>query len=258
MKRKRRPLILVTPTTQPEGAELADPSISVSEEYLRALIIAGGTPLVMSCTPNRSYVANVVAACDGVLLTGGEDIEPALHSPGAPPALRAKVKRTEPERDRVELLLIREIFRQRRPVFAICRGHQMLNVAFGGTLLLDIPSQRPGPIRHRRLDRKAEPVHEVQVTRGSLLARLLGRTRVGVNSTHHQGVERVAEPFVVTARSEDGIVEAMELGPEAATRLPWFLSVQFHPERLGGCDPGFPRLFRAFVRACGRRAAAAG
>jgi putative glutamine amidotransferase len=253
---KRRPLILVTPTTQLAGAELADPSISVSEEYLRALIAAGGTPLVMSCTADRAYVASVVAACDGVLLTGGEDIAPALHSPDAPAGLRAKVKRTEPDRDRVELLLIREIFRQRRPLFAICRGHQMLNVVFGGTLLLDIPSQRPGPIRHRQMDRKAEPVHEVQVIRGSLLARLLGRTRIGVNSTHHQAVDRVAASFVVTARSEDGIVEAMELGPEAATRLPWCLSVQFHPERLGGCDPGFPRLFRAFVKACAADGAA--
>lgn len=99
-----RPLILVTPTTQSEGAVLADPSISVSEEYLRAVIAAGGIPVVLSCTPDRPYLKHAVARCDGVLLTGGEDIEPSLHSPDALAALRAKVKRTEPERDRVELL----------------------------------------------------------------------------------------------------------------------------------------------------------
>lgn len=245
-----RPLILVTPTTQQHGAELADLSISVSEGYLRALITAGGLPLVLSCTPDRRYLREVVARCDGVLLTGGEDIEPTLHSSDTPQELRAKVKVTEPVRDLVELMLIREVFTQRKPLFAICRGHQMLNVAFGGTLFVDIPAQRPGKVKHRQLDRKSEPVHAIELAGGSKLARLLRRRTIRVNSTHHQAVDRVAEPFVVTARSDDGIIEGIELAPGNANWLPWCVSVQFHPERLGDHDQGFRRLFKGFVGAC--------
>lgn len=246
----RRPLILVTARTQRKGAELADLSVSASEGYLRALIAAGGLPVVLSCTPDRRYLAEAVARCDGVLLTGGEDVQPALYAPDLPATLLARVKLTEPERDLVELMLIGEVFRQAKPLFAICRGHQILNVALGGSLLVDLPTQRPGRVNHQQLDRKSELVHRVKLAVGSTVARLMGRRTIRVNSTHHQALDRVAEPFVVTGRSDDGIVEAMELAPANAGWLPWCVSVQFHPERLGDRDPGFRRLFRDFVRAC--------
>lgn len=249
-----RPLILVTPTTQPRGAELADASISLSDAYVRALVDAGGVPLVAACQPDHRYVAAALARCDGVLLTGGEDIQPELHSPVVSPALRATVKLVEPARDVFELLLIRELFRQRKPVFAICRGHQMLNVALGGTLFVDLPTQLPGELGHRRLDRKCEPVHAIAITPGSRLAGLLRATRIGVNSTHHQAVDRVADLLVATGRSADGVVEAMELSQIHAGALPWLLSVQFHPERLVAAHPRFRALFRGFVRACAESA----
>jgi putative glutamine amidotransferase len=249
-----RPLILVTPTTQPCGAELADASISLSEAYLRALVDAGGVPLVAACQPDRRYLAAAVARCDGVLLTGGEDIQPELYSAAVSPALRATVKLVEPTRDVFELMLVREVFRQRKPVFAICRGHQMLNVALGGTLLVDLPTQHPGQLGHRWLDRKCEPVHPITISPGSRLAGLLRATRIGVNSTHHQAINQVAELLIATARSTDGVVEAMELSPAHAGALPWLLSVQFHPERLVAAHPRFRALFRGFVRACAESA----
>jgi putative glutamine amidotransferase len=251
-----RPLILITSGAQVRGAEFADASISLSNAYPRAVVAAGGVPVVAACEPDSGYAAAAVARCDGVLLTGGEDIQPELHAPDLPAKLRATVRVVEPERDVFELECLREVFRQRKPLLAICRGHQLLNVAFGGTLFVDLATQVPGEMGHRRLDRKDEPVHDITLERGSRLARLLRATRVGVNSTHHQAVDRLAELFAVTARSTDGVVEAMELAPRHAGVLPWLLSVQFHPERLVRAWPRFRALFRHFVRACAEAAAA--
>jgi putative glutamine amidotransferase len=247
---KPRPLILITPTTETRGAELADAAVSLSDAYPRALLAAGGVPVVAACHPDRRYVASVLERCDGVLLSGGEDLQPELYSPGLPPGLRATVKLVEPERDAFELLLIAEVFRQQKPLFAICRGHQILNVALGGTLFVDLPSQRPDAVGHRRLDRKYDPVHDVDLLPGSRLATLLRARQVGVNSTHHQAVDQLAGLLAATARSPDGLVEAMELAPAHAGALPWLLSVQFHPERLVPAHRRFRALFRDFVRAC--------
>ena len=154
-------------------------------------------------------------------------------------------------RDYRELLVIREVFRQRKPLLAICRGHQLLNVALGGTLYADLPSQRPGKINHGCLDCPSETVHEVRLTPHSLIARIIGGKTLGVNSTHHQAVNQVAEPLTATAVSGDGIVEGLELKPRMARWLPFLLSVQFHPERLANRFGKHREIFRAFSQACG-------
>jgi putative glutamine amidotransferase len=149
-----------------------------------------------------------------------------------------------------ELLLIDEVFRQRKPLLAICRGQQILNVALGGTLAADILGQMPRAMNHRRMDRSSEIVHEVRLTPGSILAKITGRQKLGVNSTHHQAVARVAAPLKVAAISDDGIIEGLELGPGAAKMLPFLLSVQFHPERLVGRYAEHRAIFRGFAQAC--------
>ena len=154
------------------------------------------------------------------------------------------------QRDLRELLLIDEVFRQRKPLLAICRGHQVLNVALGGTLVLDLRRQMPAALNHRRLDKRCEVVHEVRLTPGSLLAKITGGQRLGVNSTHHQAVARVAAPLKVAAVSADGVVEGLELQPNAEGWLPFLLSVQFHPERLVDRHPEHQAIFRAFTRVC--------
>ena len=121
---------------------------------------------------------------------------------------------------------------------------------WGGTLVADIASQVPGALAHRRTDRRSEVVHDVRLTPDSLLARITGKQNLGVNSTHHQAVGRVAPPLRVTATSADGVIEALELQPSVAKALPFLLSVQFHPERLVDRYPEHNDLFRAFVSSC--------
>jgi len=248
----RPPLILISPSIERKGAEFGDLSISLSETYQHAIMGAGGLPLALPALVSRELIAESVRRCDGVLLTGGEDVDPRLYGKGLPPRLRGTMTVTPDggARDWRELVLIDEVFRQHKPLLAICRGHHILNVALGGTLVADIPSQMPRAMNHRRLDQPGEIVHEVRLTSGSFMAKMAGGHRLGVNSTHHQAVARVAAPLRVTALSSDGIIESLELRPGAAKMLPFLLSVQFHPERLVDRYPGHQAIFRALTRAC--------
>lgn len=249
-----RPVILITPGVSTRGAEFKDTSISLSDPYADAVLDAGGLPLVAPPSTSEQVVAEYVALADGVLLSGGEDVAPELYGGKIPDQTR-RTLRTTPDggrRDCYELLLIAEVFKQGKPLFAICRGHQLLNVALGGTLIADIPSQVPGAINHRRMDKRSEVVHEVQLTPDSLLAKMTGTQVLGVNSTHHQAVGRVAELLVVSGASLDGVVEAMEQKPGSGSSLPFLLSVQFHPERLARRLEAHRQLFLEFTRACAR------
>jgi putative glutamine amidotransferase len=248
----RPPLILISPNVEKKGDEFGDLSISLSETYQQAVMGAGGLPLALPALATRALIAESVRRCDGVLLTGGEDVDPRLYGTGLPPRLRGTVTVTPDggARDWRELVLIDEVFRQRKPLLGICRGHQILNVALGGTLLADILGQRPRAMNHRRMDRRSEIVHDVRLTPGSLLAKITDGQRLGVNSTHHQAVARVAAPLRVAAVSSDGIIEGLELRPGAAQMLPFLLSVQFHPERLVDRYPEHRAIFQALTRAC--------
>jgi len=252
LRMNRPPLILVSPSIEKKGEEFGDVSISLSETYQKALMSAGALPVAMPATISQSVVADCVSRADGVLLTGGDDVDPRLYSESVPPKLRKTLMLTPDGggRDFRELALVDEAFRQGKPLLAVCRGHQVLNVALGGSLYLDIGSQKSDAINHRRMDKRSEVVHDVQLTPGSLLAKIVGGQRLGVNSTHHQAVARVAEPLAATAVSKDGIVEGLELKPDAADWLPFLLSVQFHPERLAGRYPAHRAIFEAFARAC--------
>jgi putative glutamine amidotransferase len=247
---KQRPVILITPSTERKGAEFADASISVSNRYADAIIEAGGLPQIFPATTSHAIIAEAVQRCDGVLLTGGDDIDPKLYAPNLPDELAKKVGPLEPERDVWETDVIAEVFAQHKPLFGICRGHQMLNVALGGTLVVDIPTQVPQSLDHRQMDRKTEQVHDITVEQDSLLARLAGQETFGVNSTHHQAIGEVASRLRVVAKSSDGVIEAMEL--KDAGQRPFLLTVQFHPERLIDKSAIFGQLFNGFVEACAR------
>jgi putative glutamine amidotransferase len=247
---KRRPLILVSPDTQSSGAEMQDHSISVGSRYLQALIDAGGIPLSLPLCTDRAFLSDAVRQCDGVMLTGGNDVAPGIYWTDAPKELVSKCECAEPGRDVMELELIQEILAQRKPLLAICRGHQLFNVALGSTLYVDIPSQRPGAFKHSQMDRKYDVVHDVSIEPDSFLASLWNPAPLGVNTTHHQAIDRLAKPLRAVAHGPDGVIEATELRSEDRDLLPWFASVQFHPERLYKQHPRHAALFRAFIAAC--------
>jgi putative glutamine amidotransferase len=250
----RQPLILVTASIEKQGVEFHDLSASLSLLYNQAILQAGGIPVTMPATTDSAILEELLGRIDGVLLTGGDDINPALYAEHVPRKIMKTVVQTPDGgvRDLAELLLIQEIFRQRKPTLAICRGHQLLNVAFGGQLAIDIPQQVPGALRHGRMDKPFDLVHEVALTAGSLVSKICNADVLGVNSTHHQGVVMPAEPFTATASSSDGVVEAMELKPEYSAMLPFLLSVQFHPERLAQKHARYRAVFAKFVAACAK------
>jgi len=250
---KHRPTILITPSSTAHGAEFNDRSISLSNQYPQAVAHAGGLPWILPLTASAAAIRESVSRADGVLLTGGDDIQPSLYRPSLPARLQRTVRTEDPHRDWVELLVIRAALLTSKPLLAICRGHQLLNVALGGTLIVDIATEVPKALNHQRSRLKNRPVHAIRIHPRTRLARILRRSSLRVNSTHHQGVLQPAAPLTASATSPDGIVEAMEPGQGHDAFSPFLVSVQFHPERLAEQQPVLRRLFQAFVRASAPR-----
>lgn len=244
------PLILINPSKYPKGQELYDAEIALAQNYYNAILAAGGLPLILPRFTSPELAAEYISRADGLMLSGGDDINPSIYGAKLTPELEKTVCTADPERDLQEFLLIEEIFRQRKPLFCICRGHQVLNVALGGTLVVDIPQQIPGALEHNRSDARFDLVHDVQLAPESLLARIVGNTKLGTNSSHHQSVGRVAKPLKVSGRTSDGVIEALELSDQEAEALPYLMSVQAHPERLFDRHPEHLKLFQSFVAAC--------
>lgn len=243
-----RPLIAISTgrTHLDNGPISAYPMTSVGEDYPRAVLAAGGTPVLLALHDPESYpgvAAQQLEHADGLLLTGGPDVSPLAY--GEQPHVRLGA--TIPERDRFELALIAEARRRELPVLAICRGIQILNVAYGGTLYQDLPSEVPGAIQHEQASARHVLSHQVEVSPGSRLAGVLGNAgTIGVTSFHHQAVKRPGEGLAVVATAPDGLVEAVE-----ATDHPWILGVQWHPEMSHPVDLAAKRLFAGFVARCG-------
>ncbi len=200
---------------------------------------AGGWPVLLPPALGPAALRGVLSRLDGVLFSGGGDLDPARY--GAPPHPLAEG--IDPARDAAELALVRWAVAEARPLFGICRGAQLLNVALGGTLYGDV-SEHPGALRHvYPSETPADRPHPVQVAEGSRLAGLLGLPVLAVNSLHHQAVRAPAPGLRVTARAPDGLIEAVEL-PEH----PFAVAVQWHPESLPDA-PEMQRLFAGLVAA---------
>jgi putative glutamine amidotransferase len=247
---KAPPLILITASQQQAGEEFADASVSLSNAYTRAIAAAGGVPWVAPGLALPGMAAEMVRRADGVVLTGGADVQPSLYRARLPVRLRRTVSPPEEERDLFEMQVITEVFRRGKPLLAICRGLQILNVSLGGTLVLDIKSQVTGALKHQCMDQKDTIVHDVALTGGSLLARIAGKSVIGVNSSHHQAVEQVGKGLQVSAQSADGVIEGMELEPAGREHMPFLVGVQFHPERLSAEHRPHRAMFESFVGAC--------
>jgi len=229
---------------------MAAPRVAISPnrktvDYERSVVAAGGDPVVVDLSSGPP--ATLLDSVGALLLTGGGDIDPALFGEDRHPSFQE----AEPGRDAVEIALVLQAVATGLPVLAICRGVQVLNVALGGSLIQDIPSQLPMAINHRIPTPPNAVAHPVHVSADTRLAALLSLAREGgrvpVNSRHHQAPKRIGEGLIVSAVAEDAVVEALELAD-----YPFCIGVQWHPENF--VETGeFQSLFNGLIEAAARR-----
>ena len=231
------PMIGVTLDAEPAGGWSKLPWYALRQNYLAAVIAAGGLPVAL---PHHPELADAyLDRLDGLLVTGGAfDVDPALWG-GGPPHPKVTLK---PGRTDFELAAVRAALGRDMPVLGICGGQQLLAVAFGGTLIQHIPDEVEGALAHEQPNPRTEPGHEVEVASNTLLASIVGAKRLAVNSAHHQAVATPGAGALVNARAPDGVVEGIE-----HPGYRFALGVQWHPEYA--VDPRDPAIFGAFVKA---------
>jgi putative glutamine amidotransferase len=225
---QRKPLIAITAGRRLESArsgEMQSAATGCPLHYVHAVLRAGGAPLLIPCMADEAAVASLVAAADGLLLTGGGDVSALAYGEEPHPASRYQ----DPIRDTMETEATRRALDRNIPVLGVCRGIQLLNVALGGTLIQDIPTEVPGACLHAAAPLSPLVVHTVEADAGSLFARVMGGTAFAVNSYHHQAVKTSGHGLRVTGRAKDGVVEAVE----AAARRPEH-GGDLHPEVSAG------------------------
>ena len=234
-----RPAVAVTATTELIRGLMR---VRVNSSYTTAVGLAGLRPYVLPMMAAED-ADDMLDGMSGLVLTGGEDIDPAHYGAIAHPALGE----VHADRDVFEIALARAAHARKLPTLAICRGIQVVSVALGGTLVQDLPSEWPGALHHAPGGARDARVHDVSVDAGSDLAAALGARQLSVNSSHHQAVKDVPPAFRVAAKSPDGVIE----GIESADASWWMLGVQWHPEDLTATADAWDRsLFSAFATAC--------
>jgi len=214
--------------------------ISQNASYVHSVVQAGGVPVLIPPTLSGEMLRRVYETLQGLLLPGGVDVDPALYGQTA----HGSLSRLDRNRDQTEISLARWAFEDRMPILGICRGIQVLNVALGGTLYQDIPSQVGSTIAHRRVDIERDwPAHLVKLAEGSRLFQVLGQAELEVNSLHHQAIETLAAPLRAVAWAPDGLIEGVERQDGT-----FCIAVQWHPEEFPALSP-HQLLFRALVEA---------
>jgi len=237
----------ITVDTSPERAY-------VNTAYLSAIQAAGGIPVLLPPRLDGDALATLWRRLEGLVLTGGGDIDPARFGE----ARHAATDDVAPARDALELDLVRRALADDVPLFAICRGVQVVNVALGGSLYQDIAGEyrdaadaKRTPLRHSQTEPRDQPTHPVKVLgEGTRLAAIVGALELAVNSMHHQAIKTLGRGLREVAWAPDGIVEGVEL----ADGDRFVVGVQWHPEELVARDPVARSLFAALVGEARRRA----
>jgi putative glutamine amidotransferase len=242
MSHPHQPLIGITSglTTNKAGSIICQ----VGQDYINAIQNANGIPLVIPVGAVASFPDTLLSDVDGVVFTGGADIDPERFN-GKP---HPKVYGISPERDEMEFILLARALEANKPILAICRGIQVLNVALGGSLYTHIQDQLETAMKHDWYPGfpRDKLAHPVNLTKGGKLHAIYEKDRIEVNSLHHQGIANIGKGLQATAFAPDGLIEGLEVeGADFA------LGVQWHPECLP-YDPGTQKLFHAFITASGR------
>ena len=212
-----------------------------SYTYVESVTMAGGLPMILPIVADEAMVNQYAETLDGMLFSGGNDIHPQRYNQ----EMNGSVETSE-ARDNFEFMLMQKFLKTRKPILAICRGQQLLNVALGGTLYQDISTNFPDAEIHTSSpDKKSTEhlAHELKISENSKLAKILGTTAISCNSHHHQSINKLGEGLVVTSRAADGIVESIE-NPQYA----FIIGVQSHPESLvQRAQPQWRKLFEEFI-----------
>lgn len=208
---------------------------AVNMEYNNAVLLAGASPLMIPVSNQKEYILKALSVCDGVIITGGCDVDPNLYHED----VTVNCGGIDKKRDEFELLLIECALELKLPILGICRGHQMLNVYFGGSLHQDI-NTLPNVIQHVQRGSRGQGSQYIKVIKDSFLYEAIGDLGY-VNSYHHQSVKKIANHFKVTAKANDGIIEAIE-----HDTLPIY-GVQFHPEVMAQNDEKMLNIFKKFI-----------
>jgi putative glutamine amidotransferase len=243
---EKRPVIGVTTQTLEAIPDELPRCWVMSQRYVQTLAAAGGVPYVIPLLPDDLPTLRAIYdVVDGLLLPGGVDMAPESY--GAAP--HARLGRTDPDRDRTELQLVRWAIEDRKPVLGICRGVQVINVAAGGTLYQDLASEVSGALKHdyfpqRGTNPRDQLVHDVEIPEQTRLGRILQESSARVNSMHHQGIRDLAPALLPSAFAPDGVIEGIE-----STTDHFLVGVQWHPEDLTHKDWHMRQLFAALLEA---------
>jgi len=246
-------LIGITATLKQDADQVAERPLGrfvrADLDYVEGVADAGGIPVVLPPVAGPRAAEALLEGMDGLLLSGGSDLDPGYYGEEAVPELGV----TLPERDAFEMALLEHALRRQMPILGICRGMQILNVALGGTLYQDLPSQMDHMVLlgHRQETPKWQPTHEVEVEGDSRVAEILGANELKVNSYHHQAIKDLASGLVAVAWAPDGVIEAIE-SSDLAKR--WLVGVQWHAEAMREAGPEHSNLFEAHVAAAQRHA----
>jgi len=243
--RRRAPVIGINCSSDWPKTEVLNPSKAYRNglpfAYVRSVELAGGLPLLLPLIGERRLLAQMLEEIDGLILSGGYDVDPHYFGQSPHPTL----DRQDVEKDRFESVLIPLAMKKKRlPILGICRGIQSLNVFCGGTLLQDVSLAENSVLKHRQETDQSVPSHTLLIEPGTRLHKIFGKRRLRANSYHHQVVDKVAPGFIVSARTEDGLIEAIEKPGER-----FLIGFQPHPELLTEEYPEFRKLFRALVDA---------
>lgn len=240
-----RPIIGLT-TYRKVAAQSVLPLMALMPTYIDAVAAAGGVPVLIPLGIDEDALRALLAHLDGLVLTGGGDVAGEEYHSERPDFIFD----VDTDRDRVELFLARQAMADNLPLLAICRGHQLLNVALGGTLYEDVLAWMPGAIKHDFFGQhpRNHQAHRVTIEPGSKLAATLGRSEASVNSLHHQGIRDLAPGLSPAAYAPDGLIEGVE-----AVDHPFALGVQWHPENLIHDAPEMLSLFHGLVEAAAAR-----